>query len=376
MRSAVIKTAFAFAVSALCAAPTGDRPDARHPWAVHDDHRPEAPQVDVPENGVPSDALVLFDGTAESVAKNWCNKKGEPSKWVAKDGLFVCTPGSGGAYTRERFGDCQLHVEFRIPDPPGPGLGNSGVILQDRYEVQVVDSFHSTPAKDPQEQAWSRGGYADGQAGAIYGQHPPLVQPCRAPGKWQSYDIIFHPPLEQGGKFVDTGTITVLMNGVVIQDAWPIEGRCKWLRRADVKDHAALAPLRLQDHGHPVAYRNIWIRRLPSRFADKLAGPGLDLAAVAAQRAANAAQALARAKTLKDPERRLMALGEAWGYEPTPATRGLLEEAAKESLAAYAKGVEPGPHVRLFAEMCEKNGIFPKDHPFVVFGLKRPVRFE
>lgn len=376
MKISPLSVSVALFPALLMAAPTGDRPDAQHPWAVHDDHRPEAAKVDVPENGIPSDAIVLFDGTAESIARNWRDKKGEPSKWTVKDGLFVCTPGSGGAYTRERFGDCQLHVEFRIPDPPGPGLGNSGVILQDRYEVQVLDSFSSTPSPDLREQAWTRGGYADGQAGAIYGQHPPLVNPCRAPGKWQCYDIIFHPPLKEKGRMVDPGSMTVLMNGVVIQDAWPLEGRCKWRFRPDVKDHAEVGPLRLQDHGHPVAYRNVWIRRIPSRFADRLTGPGADAAAIAAKRSENAAAALAWAKTLDNPEKRLMALAEAWGYEPSDATRAALEEAAAASLKAYEKGVEPGPHVRLFAEMCVRNGIFPKDHPFIVLGLKRPIRYE
>ena len=135
-----LATCLVLAAGALVAAPTGDRPDARHAWAVHDDHRPQAPKIEAPEGGIPSDAMVLFDGTAESVAKNWCDSKGNPTKWIMKDGLFVCTPGSGGAFTREEFADCQLHVEFRIPDPPGAGHGNSGVILQSRYEVQVIDS--------------------------------------------------------------------------------------------------------------------------------------------------------------------------------------------------------------------------------------------
>ena len=356
----------AFCAASLQAEPTGDRPDARHAWAVHDDHRPQPQKIDAPENGIPSDAIVLFDGTAESVAKNWCDDKGNPTKWVVKDGMFVCTPQSGGAFTREEFGDCQLHVEFCIPDPPGSGHGNSGVILQSRYEVQVLDSFTEEPPDDPGARAWTRGDYADGQAGAIYGQHPPLVNPTRAPGKWQTYDIIFHPPLDEDGRQVDPGSVTVLLNGVLVQDAWPLEGRCKWRLRPIASDKAAKAPLRLQDHGNPVAYRNIWIRRIPSRFAEKTnGGPGVDEKAVAAQRAENARTTLAWAKTLTDPEKRVMGLAEAWSYKPDDDVRKLLDEAADACARAYADGVKPGKEAGRFAEMCVRCGIFGADHPFV-----------
>jgi len=370
-----LATCFALAAGALVAAPTGDRPDARHAWAVHDDHRPQAPKIEVPEGGIPSDAIVLFDGTAESVAKNWCDEKGNPTKWVMKDGLFICTPGSGGAFTREEFADCQLHVEFRIPDPPGAGRGNSGVILQSRYEVQVIDSYTEIPTTDPRERAWTRGDYADGQAGAIYGQHPPLVNPTRAPGRWQSYDIIFHPPLDVDGRQVDPGSVTVLMNGVLVQDAWPLEGRCAWRLRPNPKDKVPKGPLRLQDHGHPVAYRNVWIRRIPSRFAEKASGgPGVDEKAVAAQRAENARTTLAWAQSLADAEAKLMALAEAWAYRPDDDVRRQLDEAADACLRAYAAGRKPGQHVRLFAEMCVRCGIFDANHEFIKFALKRPAK--
>lgn len=365
------------AAGTLAAAPTGDRPDARHAWAVHDDHRPQPEKIEVPKSGIPSDATVLFDGTAESVARNWCDANGQPVKWIMKDGLFICTPGSGGAFTREHFGDCQLHVEFRIPDPPGAGRGNSGVILQSRYEVQVIDSHTEIPTPDPNARAWTRGDYADGQAGAIYGQHPPLVNPARAPGLWQTYDVIFHPPLEENGKTVDPGSMTVLMNGVLVQDAWPLEGSCAWRLRPNPKNKVAQGPLRLQDHGHPVAYRNVWIRRIPSRFADKTnGGPGVDEAAVAAKRAENAEKTFAWAQTLSDPEAKLMALAEAWAYRPSPEVRAQLDAAADAYVRHVESGAKPGPHVRLFAEMCERSGIFKASHPFMRIALKRPVKFE
>ena len=352
--------------ASLFAAPTGDRPDSRHAWAVHDDHRPQAPKIDVPEGGIPSDAIVLFDGTAESVEKNWCDDKGNPTKWVMKDGLFVCTPQSGGAFTREEFGDCQLHVEFCIPDPPGPGCGNSGVILQSRYEVQVLDSFTELPSPYPGAHAWTRGHYADGQAGAIYGQHPPIVNPTRAPGKWQTYDIIFHPPLDEDGRQVDPGSVTVLLNGVLVQDAWPLEGRCKWRLRPIASDKVAKGPLRLQDHGNPVAYRNIWIRRIPSRFADKTnGGPGVDEKAVAALRAENARKTFAWAQTLTNPEQKLMALAEAWAYSPNDDVRKQLDAAAEACARAYADGVKPGEEAGRFAEMCVRCGILDAENAFI-----------
>jgi hypothetical protein len=353
-------------VSALVTVPMGDRPDANHAWAVHDRHRPEPVKVEVPDSGVPSDAMMLFDGTLDSIARNWCDENGNPTKWTVEDGCFVSRPGAGGAFTRMLFGDCQLHVEFRIPDPPGEGRGNSGVILQSRYEVQVIDSHTLIPPEDPGERAWAHGDYADGQAGAIYGQHPPLVNPSRAPGRWQSYDIVFHPPLEVDGKIVDPGSITVFMNGVLVQDSWPLEGRCKWRYRPDPDDRVAEGPLRLQDHGNPVAYRNIWIRRLPSRFADTTGGgPGTDPAAVAKLRGETSSAVLSWAKTLADQEKRLMALAEAWAYCPAPGTRSLLDVAARDWMKAVDAGHVPDPYMARFAEMCVRNGIFKADDPIV-----------
>lgn len=351
---------------ALVTVPMGDRPDARHAWAVHDRHRPEPPKIEAPDGGVPSDAIVLFDGTPDSISRNWCDEKGDATKWTVADGCFVCIPGSGSAFTRELFGDCQLHVEFKIPEPPGEDRGNSGVILQSRYEVQVIDSHTPMPPEDPGERAWIHGDYADGQAGAIYGQHPPLVNPSRAPGRWQSYDIVFHPPLEKNGVLVDTGSITVFMNGVLVHDAWPLEGRCKWRYRPDPDDRVSEGPLRLQDHGNPVAFRNIWIRRLPNRFADITGGgPGTDSAAVMKLRDETARKVLSWAKTLTDPEKRLMALAEAWAYRHDSEARSLLDAAAADWIEAVNSGHVPDPYIARFAEMCVRSGIFRENHPFV-----------
>ena len=122
------------------AEPSGDRPDATHAWAVHDVNRPDPVKVTVPQDGIPSDAIVLFDGTPESIARNWRDKEGGPCKWKVEDGTFVCVPGSGGAFTAEKFGDCQLHVEWKTPVDDVEGWGNSGVILMSCYEIQILDS--------------------------------------------------------------------------------------------------------------------------------------------------------------------------------------------------------------------------------------------
>ena len=131
------------------AGPNGDRPDARHAWAVHDENRPNAVKISAEEGQVPSDAILLFDGTQDSVDRHWCDEKGGPTKWIVKDGLFYCVPSSGMAYTRDLVGDCQLHVEFMIPDPPGEGLGNSGVYVHGLYELQILHSFHNTDIYHP-----------------------------------------------------------------------------------------------------------------------------------------------------------------------------------------------------------------------------------
>lgn len=193
MKNILVSALAAGALAAL-AEPSGDRPDARHAWAVHDVNRPDPVKVDVPAGGVPSDARVLFDGTAASAARNWRARGGGPTKWTVKDGSFVCTPGSGPAVTAEDYGDCQLHIEWQTPVNDVEGLGNSGVIFMGRYEIQILDSSAIVPSTSP----WKPANYADGQAGAVYGQNPPLVNPCRRPGEWQSYDIVFHPPRREG----------------------------------------------------------------------------------------------------------------------------------------------------------------------------------
>lgn len=221
-------------------------------WAVHDESRPHPPVIRPGEtdNDPPSDAIVLFDGTDLSVWKS--TKDGGPAKWKVQDGFMEVTPKAGDIQTRQAFGSCQLHIEWRTPDlvkGESQGRGNSGVFLMEKYEVQVLDCYNNVT-------------YADGQAAAIYGQNPPLVNVCRKPGQWQSYDIIFHAPVFEGDKVIKPATITVLQNGVLVQDHWVIKGTTFWKKRAYYEPHTEKLPLRLQDHGNPTRFRNIWIRPL------------------------------------------------------------------------------------------------------------------
>ena len=319
----------ACAAGAAFAEPSGDRPDAFHAWSVHDVNRPDPVKVEVGRDGVPSDAIVLFDGTEASVAKHW-RGKGGPTKWTVADGTFVCTPGSGSAFTAESFGDCQLHLEFKTPKDDLYGWGNSGVIFMGQYEIQILDSSAVVPSRSPFKPA----NYADGQAGAVYGQNPPLVQPCRKPGEWQTYDIVFHPPRREGERLVDPGSATVFFNGVVVQDDFPFQGATTWCRRLPHSEKTE-GPLHLQDHGHPVPFRNIWIRRIPSRFADELnGGLGVKRGAVAAKRNELARQALADAAATDDPAEKFIRLWESFCYEPDMKVRKAIVPATEALVAA------------------------------------------
>ena len=318
------------------AEPSGDRPDARHAWSVHDVNRPDPAKITADEGKVPSDAIILFDGTAESVARNWCDRAGEPTKWKMEDGRFVCVPSSGPACTREKFADCQLHVEWMTPTNDPGGYGNSGVLFHDgRYEIQILDSYAIKPSKSP----WKEANYADGQAGAVYGQNPCLVNPARKPGEWQSYDIVFHPPTWDGERLVDPGSFTVFFNGVLVQDHWPLEGTTAWCRRTKKWTREPEGRLLLQDHGNPVPFRNIWIRRIPSRFANTTCGgPGVKYGDVAALRHELALESLGFAEAAKDPAEKFIRLWESFCYEPSAAVRKRIPAAEAECVRIVRSG--------------------------------------
>jgi 3-keto-disaccharide hydrolase len=198
----------------------------------------------------PSDAIVLFNGKDLS---HWRSADGRPAKWNVRDGYVEVAAGTGAISTKDQFGDSQLHIEWATPaivKGEGQERGNSGVFLMDHYEIQVLDSYDNKT-------------YYHGQAGSVYKQYAPLVNASRKPGEWQTYDIIFHAPkFDEQGKVVDRARVTVLQNGVLIQNNVEIYGNTYNDRPALYTPHAAELPLTLQDHGNPVRYRNIWIRRL------------------------------------------------------------------------------------------------------------------
>jgi len=223
-------------------------------WPVHSMDRPRPPVVDPgperPPVPPPSDAIVLFDGKDLT---HWRSQDGTPAKWVVRDGYAEVAAGTGSIITAQGFGDVQLHLEWATPSPPkgtGQERGNSGVILMTHYEIQVLDSYRNET-------------YADGQAGAVYGQTPPLVNASRPPGQWQTYDIVFHRPrFAADGTVRDSARVTVLHNGVLVQDNTIITGWTVHAARAHYEAHADRLPLLLQDHGNPTRYRDIWVREL------------------------------------------------------------------------------------------------------------------
>jgi hypothetical protein len=227
---------------------------AQAKWAIHDPNRPMPPVVAPGPAGPPvpppADAVVLFDG--KSLAA-WTDAKGQPAKWKVENGYMEVVPKTGEIRTVQGFGDCQLHVEWMAPAPAkgtGQDRGNSGVFLMSLYEVQVLDCYGNTT-------------YADGMTAAIYGQFPPAVNACRPPGEWQTYDIIFHRPrFATDGKLNAPARMTVFHNGILVHECAILTGPTQNQAQPPYKMHADKLPLSLQDHGHPVRYRNIWVREL------------------------------------------------------------------------------------------------------------------
>jgi len=226
-------------------------------WGPNDRNRPEPPIITPGTESTqavpgrpPSDAIVLFNGHDLS---NWEEVKGGPAKWTVGKGYFATVPHSGDIQTKAAFGDCQLHVEWATPNPPhgvDQDRGNSGVYIQTLYEIQVLDSYNNVT-------------YADGEAAAVYGQYPPLVNAARKPGVWQMYDIVFHGPrFDANGNVTRKANVTVFYNGVLVQDHVELTGPTANHERPPYHPTPERLPLRLQDHHHPVKYRNIWIREL------------------------------------------------------------------------------------------------------------------
>jgi len=229
-------------------------------WHVHDPNRPQ-PEVVKPgtfstqkkPGKAPSDAIVLFNG--EDLSK-WRTGNGEPSGWKIEDGAMVVPPkgtaNGGDIWTKEEFGDCQLHVEWATPEPPkgqSQERGNSGIFFFGIYELQVLDCYENKT-------------YPDGQAAALYGQQPPLVNASRKAGDWQVYDIAFTAPRFKDGKLESPAYVTIFHNGVLVQNHVALLGATGHRSLAAYSPHAAKGPLNLQDHNDPVRFRNIWVRPL------------------------------------------------------------------------------------------------------------------
>lgn len=199
--------------------------------------------------GVPSDATILFDGTNTSA---WVGRRGAPVQWSIVDGTMVVKGGTGDIRTVGEFEDFQLHIEWSAPTEikgESQGRGNSGVLLQGRYELQVLDNYGNET-------------YANGQAGSIYKQSPPLVNAMQTPGKWNVYDVIYTAPrFKENGQVASPARVTVLHNGVVVQNNFTILGSTEYIGIPKYTPHGK-GPIVLQDHGNPVRFRNIWIREL------------------------------------------------------------------------------------------------------------------
>lgn len=224
-------------------------------WKQHSMRRPKPPVVapaDKPGDP-PADAVVLFDGKS---LDGFESSGGGQAKWTLGDGFFEVKPGSGPIVSKAEFGDVQLHVEWASPEPAvgkGQDRGNSGVFLLGQFEIQVLDNYQAET-------------YADGQAGAVYGQYPPLANASKPPGQWQTYDIAFRRPrFDASGSLVEPARVTVIHNGIVVQNNEVIYGPTSWLRYDPYVKGPEKAPIELQDHGHKVRFRNLWARPLPER---------------------------------------------------------------------------------------------------------------
>jgi hypothetical protein len=233
-----------------------------HRWEVHDMERPWPVRVEGARavlTPAPADAVVLLglpsEGAPAPDLAAWQHGDGRDAEWLAlEDGSFQVKPGSGDLQTRASFGDVQLHLEWFCPESEaeneGQARGNSGLFLQSMYEVQILESVGSRT-------------YADGMAASIYGQRPPLVNPGAGIGAWNSYDVVYRAPrFDEEGGLLAPATVTVLHNGVLVQDHVAFEGPTRHHARTQYEAHAAKLPLRLQDHGDPIRFRNMWLREL------------------------------------------------------------------------------------------------------------------
>jgi hypothetical protein len=250
------------------------------------------------------------------------------------DGTLQCVPGSGYVRSKEQFADCQLHVEWTEPtDIKGEsqGRGNSGIFLEGVLEVQVLDNYNNPT-------------YADGAAGSLYGVNPPMVNPLRKPGEWQVYDIVFRRPVYDGDKVLDPGYVTVLINGVLVQDHTPLEGFGGHKSRSKPKAFPEKGPLKLQDHGNPVKYRNIWYRPLPKRTVEGGTDGGILTEEAATAKKKETAAAIREDAAKLEGKAKALRLFESLSYEANSAAlkeaTGFADKFVTEIKALPADGLE------------------------------------
>lgn len=366
--SAVLSLAAAASAANTGSAFYGDAPDDHHPWAVHDHNRPQ-PKLVTPGSfstqeqpgKPPSDAVILFDGSDLS---KWEADEGNgvATKWVIKNGAMECVPGSGYIRTKEKFGDCQLHVEWAAPTKvhgESQGRGNSGVFLMGLVEIQVLDNYDNPT-------------YADGFAASVYGVNPPMANALRPPGEYQTYDIVFRRPIYKDGKAIDPGSVTVFENGVLAEDHTMLEGGTGHMARSKPGPFPEAGPLKLQDHGNPVRYRNIWYRPLPPRQVEGGTDGYLSTEATMAKRAEIAAMIRQDAEKLKDPSNpvpEMLRLAESLVYEHDDAAAQRSKELAEQYLAQVqqlspeqlAAKKDQIKHLRDVAKYLARFDIIPDD---------------
>jgi hypothetical protein len=346
----------------------GDPPDDHHPWCVHDRNRAQ-PAVVTPgtfstleqPGKPPSDAIILFDGTDLS---KWEADEGTgvPTKWIVKDGAMECVPKSGQIRTKDNLGDIQLHIEWAAPakvQGDSQGRGNSGVFLMGLVEVQVLDNYNNPT-------------YPDGFAGSVYSVNPPMANMLQPPGQFQVYDIVFRRPIYKDGKQLDPGYITVFENGVLVQDHTMLEGATGHMGRSKPGPFPDAGPLKLQDHGNPVRFRNVWYRPLPRRAIEGGTDGYLTTEATTAKRAEIAAMIRKDAEKLKDasnPLPEMYRLAESLVYENDSDTLEKvsqlagqywtdLEQLPPDKLAAKKDEVK---HLRDVAKYLVRCKVIPAD---------------
>jgi hypothetical protein len=265
---------------------------------------------------------VLFDGKN---LDNWRSAKnqGGPAEWIVKDGYMEVKPGTGDIRTVEEFGDCQLHVEWAAPTEikgESQGRGNSGIFLMNLCEIQVLDNYDNPS-------------YSDGYASSVYGVNPPMANPLRPPGQFQTYDIVFRRPIFKDGKEVDPGRVTVFVNGVLTQDSSPLEGPTGHMKRTKPAPFPEKGPLKLQDHSNPVRFRNIWYRKLAPRAIEGGTDGSLTPEAAMTKREQIASEIVADAKKLPSGSReQMLRLGESLYYKQDPAIANQVEKWLQDSV--------------------------------------------